>query len=73
MASPARLPSSMISSSTEDLSSALDRKQIEKKLSDYRTRNKELTNLAKQLDGRLKALKIENESLVRIVSSASIM
>ena len=52
-----------VTSSMEDLSN-VDRKALEKKLHDYRRRNKELLSLAKQLDGRQKALQIENDSLV---------
>jgi len=54
----------MGTSSTEDLCTSADSRQLERKLHDYRRRNKELLTLAKQLDGRLKALQIENESLV---------
>ena len=64
--SPSRPSSAMGTSSTEDLSATMDGRQLERKLHDYRRRNKELLTLAKQLDGRLKALQIENESLVSV-------
>lgn len=59
-----------VTSSMEDLSN-VDRKALEKKLHDYRRRNKELLSLAKQLDGRQKALQIENDSLMESKSRDS--
>ena len=63
VSSPMKHPGGVVTSSMEDLSN-VDRKALEKKLHDYRRRNKELLSLAKQLDGRQKALQIENDSLV---------